>query len=304
MRWLPWPPMTWTRPDGRRRRVQVEYERLPFVMDPVAALEPGRASDSSRGQPGHPGAAGAAARGRRRGICSPPTSSWRKPTTCPRTQPRRWKPRAALASWDGNQLTVWKSTRGVHVDRMALASVLGIDAGQVRVIGPNMGGGYGNKDESRIAVLAAMLSRRADRPVRIEYSREGRVCCWQDAARRTDCAAGRRHAGRGHHGHPRRRHPWTPERTRRPRRTWRDGRAKGCCTCIGAPTCDSTRGRWLPTSRCRAATAPWARPQGHFALETLMDRAAEAIGMDPAGVSITEPRAARGTGRHSRDAAG
>ena len=49
---------------------------------------------------------------------------------------------------------------------------MAVDAGRVRVIGPNMGGGYGNKDESRLAALAALLSRRAGRPVRIEYSRE------------------------------------------------------------------------------------------------------------------------------------
>ena len=30
------------------------------------------------------------------------------------------EPRAALARWDDDQLTVWKSTRGVHVDRAAL----------------------------------------------------------------------------------------------------------------------------------------------------------------------------------------
>src|SRR5262249_57470497 len=34
-----------------------------------------------------------------------------------------------------------------------------------------MGGGFGNKDESRLAVLVALLARQAGRPVRLEYSR-------------------------------------------------------------------------------------------------------------------------------------
>ena len=51
-----------------------------------------------------------------------------------------------------------------------LAQALGLDTANVRVIGPNMGGGYGNKDESRTAALAALLSRPASPSA--EYSRE------------------------------------------------------------------------------------------------------------------------------------
>jgi CO/xanthine dehydrogenase Mo-binding subunit len=80
--------------------------------------------------------------------------------------------RAALAEWEGDHLTVWKTSRAVHAsDRQTLASVLGLPLEQVRVICPNMGGGFGNKDEGRLAVLVALLARRVGRPVRIEYSR-------------------------------------------------------------------------------------------------------------------------------------
>ena len=85
------------------------------------------------------------------------------------------EPRAALASWGEDEdadLTVWKTTRGVHVDRDALAGALGLPAHRVRVIGPFLGAGYGNKDETRLAGLAAVLSQQAGRPVRVEYSRE------------------------------------------------------------------------------------------------------------------------------------
>ena len=80
--------------------------------------------------------------------------------------------RAALAEWDGDRLTVWKTSRAVHaVDRNTLARVCGIAAENVRVICTTMGGGFGNKDEGRLASLTALAARKAGRPVRIEYSR-------------------------------------------------------------------------------------------------------------------------------------
>jgi len=86
--------------------------------------------------------------------------------------PAGMETRAALAEWDGDQVTVWKTSRAVHaVDRRNLARVLGIPEENVRVICTTMGGGFGNKDESRLAVLAALLARKTGRPVRIEYGR-------------------------------------------------------------------------------------------------------------------------------------
>ena len=97
------------------------------------------------------------------------------------------EPRAAMASWDGDSVTVWKSTRGVHVDQVALSQALEIPVENIQMIGPFLGGGFGNKDESRLAALAALLARQAGKPVRIEFSRED------------EFVAGRtRHAGRIH----------------------------------------------------------------------------------------------------------
>jgi CO/xanthine dehydrogenase Mo-binding subunit len=80
--------------------------------------------------------------------------------------------RAALAEWDGDRLTVWKTSRAVHAtDQQVIAHGLGIPLEQVRVICPNMGGGFGNKDESRLGLLVAVLARQTGRPVRLEYSR-------------------------------------------------------------------------------------------------------------------------------------
>jgi xanthine dehydrogenase molybdenum-binding subunit len=86
--------------------------------------------------------------------------------------PAGMETRAALAEWDGDRVTVWKTSRAVHaVDRRTLARVLEVPEEHVRVICSAMGGGFGAKDESRLAVLTALAARRVERPVRIEYSR-------------------------------------------------------------------------------------------------------------------------------------
>ena len=85
------------------------------------------------------------------------------------------EPRAALASWnedDDTDLTVWKTTRGVHVDRDALAGALGLSANRVRVVGPFPRRGLRQQGRDPAAGIAAVLSQRAGRPVRLEYSRE------------------------------------------------------------------------------------------------------------------------------------
>ena len=194
------------------------------------------------------------------------------------------EPRAALASWDEDDadaaLTVWKTTRGVHADRDALAAALRLPTDRVRVIGPFLGGGYGGKDESRLSAIAAVLSQIAGRPVRAEYSRED------------EFIAGRvRHAAEI---------------------SIRAGfRADAAITAIEADALLDTgaylasgpgvarragqailylyhcanvkyRARLAYTNRPTAGSyRALGAPQGHFALESLMDRAAQHFGIDP-----------------------
>src|SRR3990172_5638347 len=87
--------------------------------------------------------------------------------------PAGMEPRAALAAWEGDRLTIWKTSRAVHaVDQPRLARVFGLPLHHVRVLCTAMGGGFGNKDESRISYLAALLARKAGRPVRLESQRD------------------------------------------------------------------------------------------------------------------------------------
>src|SRR6266851_2495163 len=57
------------------------------------------------------------------------------------------EPRGVMASWNEDDgLTCWITTQRPHIDRLALAEVLGLSTQQVRVIAPrDRGGGFGTK---------------------------------------------------------------------------------------------------------------------------------------------------------------
>jgi carbon-monoxide dehydrogenase large subunit len=77
------------------------------------------------------------------------------------------EPRAVTASPDGGGVTVWTSTQSVFEVRRQLSLMLGLEETEVRVVAPDVGGGFGGKGpvypEELLVALAAM---RLDRPVR------------------------------------------------------------------------------------------------------------------------------------------
>jgi CO/xanthine dehydrogenase Mo-binding subunit len=82
------------------------------------------------------------------------------------------EPRAAVAQWSGDNLTVWTGTQRPFGVRTELASAFRIPEDQVRVLMPDMGSGYGGKHTGEAAIEAARLARAAKRAVKVEWSRE------------------------------------------------------------------------------------------------------------------------------------
>ncbi len=81
--------------------------------------------------------------------------------------PSAMEPRAAAARLDGDRLVVWTTTQAPHSARDNIARILGIDKGDVRVIAPEVGGGFGAKANLYPEeVLVAWLALRLGRPVR------------------------------------------------------------------------------------------------------------------------------------------
>jgi carbon-monoxide dehydrogenase large subunit len=86
-----------------------------------------------------------------------------------RVAPAPLEARAVLADWSQERalLTVWLSTQTPHRARSDLAAILGLDAKQIRVIAPDVGGAFGGKaslyPEEALVAFAAM---RLGRPVK------------------------------------------------------------------------------------------------------------------------------------------
>jgi len=95
-----------------------------------------------------------------------------------RVAPCPLEPRAAAASWgDDDRLTLWLSTQGSHPAKAAASTGLGLAPEQVRVIVPDVGGGFGAKGASYPEeILLGWLSKRVDRPLKwIETRSESMV---------------------------------------------------------------------------------------------------------------------------------
>jgi len=81
------------------------------------------------------------------------------------------EPRAAVAEWQDGKLTVWTGTSNPFSVREQLAQAFRIPSQRVRVIVPDMGGGFGGKHTGEAAIEAARLAREADRPVSLCWTR-------------------------------------------------------------------------------------------------------------------------------------
>jgi isoquinoline 1-oxidoreductase len=82
------------------------------------------------------------------------------------------EPRAALAKWDGDNLTVWTGTQRPFGVRGQLVEAFRIPEEKVRVLMPDTGSGYGGKHTGETAIEAARLARAAKRPVKVVWTRE------------------------------------------------------------------------------------------------------------------------------------
>jgi CO/xanthine dehydrogenase Mo-binding subunit len=81
------------------------------------------------------------------------------------------EPRAIVAEWQGDRVTVWSSTQVPYAARAGVARTLDIPESHVRVIVPLLGGGFGAKCDFHFEGHVAALARVARRPVKLVFSR-------------------------------------------------------------------------------------------------------------------------------------
>ena len=81
------------------------------------------------------------------------------------------EPRAIVAEWQGDRVTVWSSTQVPYAARAGVARTLEIPESNVRVVVPLLGGGFGAKCDFHFEGHVAALARAARRPVKLVFSR-------------------------------------------------------------------------------------------------------------------------------------
>ena len=94
--------------------------------------------------------------------------------TTPTEHNNPMEPHTTVAVWNADGLTLYDSTQGVHAVRKTLVPVFGLDPERLRVVAPNVGGGFGSKGLPHAhVVLAALAAQLTDgRPVKLALTRQ------------------------------------------------------------------------------------------------------------------------------------
>ena len=82
------------------------------------------------------------------------------------------EPQAGVAHWQADgKLTIWSSSQGQFTVRDQTARFLGIPVSQVKAVPMEIGGGFGAKGITYVEPVAALLSRKSGRPVKVQLTR-------------------------------------------------------------------------------------------------------------------------------------
>lgn len=86
--------------------------------------------------------------------------------------PAFMEPRSCVVDPTGEQYTMWSATQIPHILRFALAASTGVPESKIRVIAPDVGGGFGGKLQSTPEEwLVWCIARRLGRPVKYTETR-------------------------------------------------------------------------------------------------------------------------------------
>lgn len=151
-------------------QVEVEYEPLSPLFDPLKALEPG----APRVQPnGNIGSHFKVRRGDVEKAFAEAAVVVEKRFFTQRVEHAYMEPEAAVAARDpAGGITVWSSTQYAHRDRDEVSRMLALPQSRVRVHQMTTGGGFGGKLTPHAQCYAALIAWKSGRPTKLRYRRD------------------------------------------------------------------------------------------------------------------------------------
>ena len=270
------------------RKLAVDYELLPAVFDPEAAMQPGAPILHDKGPEARIDNAG-------RNIVAEVHSHignveegfaqadvvHEATYVTPRVQHAHLETHCAIGWFDeSRRLNIRSSTQTPFLTRRALCGIFGLDPAKVRVFCERLGGGFGAKQEMLVEDIVALAVIKTDAPVKLEFTREEQfIGATTRHPMRVRIKAGARRDGRltamqmhvvsntgayGNHG--------------------RHVLYHACGECFAVYRCDNKKidavvvyTNTVPSGAFRG----YGLPQTNFAVESAMDELARGIGMDP-----------------------
>ncbi len=165
------------------RRVRVEYEVLPHVLDiHAAAAEDApllhedlitQGVDPAPERPSNVSVQIELAKGDVEAALAEADVVVERSYTVPMAHQAYIEPHACVARADENgKVEIWCTTQGPFMVRNIVAEVTGIELGRIKVTASEIGGGFGGKTTVYLEPVAAVLACKAGRPVKLVMSRE------------------------------------------------------------------------------------------------------------------------------------
>jgi len=154
--------------DAALKLIQVQLKELPAVFDPIEAMKPGAPQVHANNI--------LTLRKIRKGDVDAAFANAdliiENQYKTQSVEHAYIEPEAGVAEYDGHMLTMWVATQNVHFDRKEVARTMNMDANRVRIVQAVTGGGFGGKLDISVQCHLALLAYHTRRPVKLVYTRE------------------------------------------------------------------------------------------------------------------------------------
>lgn len=166
--------------------IEVEYDPLPAVFDPLQAMQPGAPvlhenlkgyttlfERTARAMSGNVNYQADIARGDVAAGFAESDHVFEDTYTVQKQHPSYMEPNSTVADVDADgRLVLYNTTQRPHINQAIVSALLGIPISRIRVVPCHVGGGFGGKNRTLTEPAAAALALKTRRPVRLTFSHE------------------------------------------------------------------------------------------------------------------------------------